>query len=244
VDKSSSGLVNRDFLELAVGYGLILIAVWSPLPVQRVLFWVTFSWILSTTVLSHADRETLGLGLRGIHRSLWVVGIAVMVALIQIVISLQFSALHPMYGPVPVGRHMWGYVIWSFLQQFILQDFFLLRLLRLMPSPRSAIITAASMFAIAHVPNPLLTIATLVWGLVACTVFLKYRSIYALGLVHAILGLCIAVSVPNAIHHHMRVGLGYLQYNLEQANRADASKPHSSGVPGGSLDQPATLRQQ
>ena len=219
-----------------------MVAVWSPLPVQRLLFWVTFSWILATTLLSREDRETLGLGVQGIRRSLWIVGIAVLLAATQIVISMQFSALHPMYGPVPVGRHIWGYVIWAFLQQFILQDFFLLRLLRLMPSTRSAVILAASLFAIAHLPNPLLTVSTLVWGLVACTVFLRYRSLYSLGLIHGILGLCIAVSVPNAIHHHMRVGLGYLLYNAEQANRADA-KSQSDDLPGGT-NSPATLRQQ
>ena len=195
-------------------------------------------------MLRGEDRDTLGLGLRGIHRSLWLVGVALLFAAIQIVISMQFTTLHPMYGPVPVGRHMWGYVIWAFLQQFVLQDFFLLRLLRLMPSPKSAVITAAAMFAIVHLPNPLLTVATLVWGLIACTVFLKYRSIYSLGLIHGILGLCIAVSIPNAIHHHMRVGLGYLLYNAEQASRADASKPRPTELPGSAIRPPATLRQQ
>jgi hypothetical protein len=221
-----------------------MIAVWSPLPVQRFLFWVTFSWIMSTTILSRQDRDTLGLGIRGIHRSLWLVGVAITLALLQLIIAMQFSALHPMYGPVPVGRHMWGYVVWAFLQQFILQDFFLLRLLRLMPSPKSAVIAAGCMFAIIHLPNPLLTVATLIWGLVACTVFLKYRSLYSLGLIHGILGLCIAVSIPNAVHHHMRVGLGYLLYNAEQSSRADASKPRSSDLPGAPVRPPTTLRQQ
>ena len=242
--RTSTGLINRDLLELSVGFGLIMIAVWTPLPAQRVVFWVTFSWIISATMLRREDPKTLGLGLRGIHRSLWVVGIAILFAATQLVISMQFTTLHPMYGPVPVGRHMWGYVIWAFLQQFVLQDFFLLRLLRLMPSPRSAVITAAALFAIAHLPNPLLTVATLVWGLIACTVFLKYRSLYSLGLIHGILGLCIAVSIPNAIHHHMRVGLGYLLYNVEQANRAYASKPPSNELPGAAIRPPATLRQQ
>jgi hypothetical protein len=224
-----------------------MVAVWSPLPLQRILFWVTFSWILSVTLLSRDNRDTLGLGFRGLHRSLWVVGVALILALLQILISIKFSALHPIYGAMPVGHHMWGYVIWAFLQQFVLQDFFLLRLLRLLPSAKSAIFTAASLFALAHLPNPLLTIATLAWGLAACTIFLKYRNIYALGLVHGILGLCIAVSVPNAIHHHMRVGLGYLRYNIEQANRADradASSSQSNQLPGNSLQTPAQSNQQ
>lgn len=214
----------RDIVELTVGYALILVAVWTPLHVQRIIFWLAFSWIMSTTLLARNDRDDLGLGLSGWRRSLWVVGIAVALASIDLLISLWYSALHPLYGPVPVGRHMWGYVIWAFMQQFVLQDFFLLRLIRVLPSRMSAITVAAALFATAHIPNPLLTVATMLWGLAACALFLKYRNLYVLGLAHGILGLCIAVSVPNAIHHHMRVGLGYLRYNAEQqGNRAGLS---------------------
>lgn len=223
---------TRDIVELTVGYALILISVWTPLPVQRVLFWVAFSWIISTTLLARNDRDELGLGLSGWHRSLWVVAIAIALAATDLLISLWYSALHPLYGPVPVGRHMWGYVIWAFMQQFVLQDFFLLRLIRILPTRTSAVIVAAALFATAHLPNPLLTVVTMLWGLAACALFLKYRNLYVLGLAHGILGLCIAVSVPNAIHHHMRVGLGYLRYNAEQqAKRAGIP----SGIPRGTM---------
>ncbi len=219
----------RDIVELAVGYALILTAVWTPLHVQRIVFWLAFSWIVSTTFLARNDRDDLGLGFTGWYRSLWVVGIAVVLAGTDLAISSWYSALHPLYGPVPVGRHMWGYVIWAFMQQFVLQDFFLLRLVRVLPSRGAAIFTASALFAIAHIPNPLLTVVTMLWGLTACAIFLKYRNLYVLGLAHGILGLCIAVSVPNAIHHHMRVGLGYLRYNVEQqANRAGLGDPAHS----------------
>src|SRR6185369_17332173 len=82
--RTSTGLINRDLLELSVGFGLIMIAVWTPLPAQRVVFWVTFSWIISATMLRREDPKTLGLGLRGIHRSLWVVGIAILFAATQL----------------------------------------------------------------------------------------------------------------------------------------------------------------
>jgi len=67
------------------------------------------------------------------------------------------------------------------------------------------------------VPNPLLVVATVVWGIVACALFLRYRNLYVLGLAHAILGMCIAVAVPNTVHHHMHVGLGYLRWHVPQA---------------------------
>jgi len=105
-----------------------------------------------------------------------------------------------------------GYIVWSLLQQFMLQDYFLLRLLRLMPGKVAAVGTAAILFASAHIPNPVLMVATLLWGVAACVLFLRYRDLYSLGVAHCLLGICIAVTVPAHIHHGMRVGLGYLRY--------------------------------
>jgi membrane protease YdiL (CAAX protease family) len=90
------------------------------------------------------------------------------------------------------------------------------RLMRILPSEQVAITLAASLFAVAHLPNLPLTAATLVWGAVSCALFLKYRNIYILGLAQGLLGLCFAICVPDALHHHMRVGLGYLHYHGTQ----------------------------
>jgi membrane protease YdiL (CAAX protease family) len=106
---------------------------------------------------------------------------------------------------------MAGYLLWAFEQQFILQDYFLLRLQRILPK-QSAVVAAAVLFSTAHLPGLVLTMATLAWGNVSCTLFLRYRNLYALGFVHGILGLCLAISVPDAVTHHMMVGLGYLRY--------------------------------
>jgi membrane protease YdiL (CAAX protease family) len=75
------------------------------------------------------------------------------------------------------------------------------------------------LFAVAHIPNVWLAAATLVWGVVSCLLFQRYRNLYALGLAQGLLGLGFAICVPDALHHHLRVGLGYLQYQATQAVR-------------------------
>ena len=87
-----------------------------------------------------------------------------------------------------------------------------MRLLRLLPSRQIAAITATTLFALVHLPNPILAPLTLVWGYAACLVFLHYRNLYVPALSHAILGICIAVTIPGPVDHNMRVGLGYLTY--------------------------------
>jgi len=86
------------------------------------------------------------------------------------------------------------------------------RLLGLLSSETSAVALAGTLFALAHLPNLALTAATLVWGIMSCALFRRYRSLWALGLAQGLLGLCFAVCVPDALHHHLRVGLGYLRY--------------------------------
>jgi membrane protease YdiL (CAAX protease family) len=98
------------------------------------------------------------------------------------------------------------------VQQFLLQCFFLSRLLRLLPKAGFAAAVAAIIFAAAHLPNPILAPITLIWGLAACLLFLRYRNLYSLALAHAILGITVAIAVPGAVDHNMRVGLGYLTY--------------------------------
>lgn len=112
--------------------------------------------------------------------------------------------------PVP-WRRAWQYAIWAMQQEFILQSFFYLRLESLLGS-RRALLGAACLFSAAHLPSPLLTLLSFIGGLLFCEMFRRYRNIFPLGLVHAVLGLTIAASLPDSMLHHMRVGLGYLLY--------------------------------
>ena len=105
------------------------------------------------------------------------------------------------------------YRLCSFVQQFLLQGYFLFRFLRLLPRRESVAVAAATIFAAAHVPNPILTPITLVWGMVACFVFLRCRNLYPLMMAHAILGISVSITVPGPVIHNMRVGIGYLRYH-------------------------------
>jgi hypothetical protein len=207
-----AGSRRRTLLELAVGYGLILIVIWSPQPWRRVLYFVTLGWIAFVSWRSFAGWRAAGVRVEGIFRSLWVVGAAGAMAITAVLFARRLQTLHAPHGPLRLVGAFWGYAIWSLFQQFLLQDFMLRRLLILLPDRSMAVIVAAGLFALAHLPNPVLTVLTLVWGVLACLVFLRYRNLFTLGMAHAILGVCVAVTVPAAVQHNMRVGLGYLRY--------------------------------
>ena len=196
-----------------VGYFLILLVIWTPNPAQRILFWVSFAWIIGASLVARRRNEELGFDFRRIRHGLWIIATVLLVCLVMIALADLAGALHPLFGPKPLPLHVWGYLIWALLQQFMLQDYFLLRLLRITGNAMFSVVAAGFLFAAAHLPNPVLTVTTLVWGIAACIIFLRYRSLYVLAVAHWMLGLCIAVTVPNEINHHMRVGLGYIRYH-------------------------------
>ena len=103
-----------------------------------------------------------------------------------------------------------GYLLWALIQEFLLQSFFFTRCEELFGN--SAVWVAATLFAAAHLPSPILTTFTFIAALFFCEMFRRYRSIYPIAVVHAVLGLAVAITMPDSLLHHMRVGIGYLQY--------------------------------
>lgn len=186
---------------------------------QRIL-WLVAVLIIATIIgFSFEGLHAMGLRAANFFRSLWIVGAALAVSGVAVAVSARLHTLHGPSGALPLLEGFWSYAIWSGVQQFLLQCFFLSRLLRLLPGPRQAAFTAAGLFALAHLPNPVLALLTIVWGSVACLVFLRYRNLYPLAMAHAVLGITIAVAVPGPLDHNMRVGLGYLRYHRGQHYR-------------------------
>jgi hypothetical protein len=204
----------RDLIELIVGYGAIVGVIWCPEHLQRILSPFVLLLTLGIVLARRPVRDELGLEWRGFVRSLWILSAAIALGIASALIASKLGTLHPLYkGDF---SHIAGYVLWTIDQQFLLQDYFVDRLLRLGLSVPVAVTLAGTLFAAAHLPSPWLTAATLLWGIVSCTLFRRYRSIWVLGLAQGLLGLCFAICVPDALHHHLRVGLGYLRYRPVQ----------------------------
>jgi hypothetical protein len=132
-----SGSKSRDAAELAIGYVLIFFAEWFPdSAAQRFLFWFTLGWVIVMTILARPNARTLGLRPAN-ARSVWIVPAIVLVGALSVWMASQLHTLHGFSIGTLMGR-MRGYLVWSLLQQFMLQGYFLLRLLRLMPGKAAA----------------------------------------------------------------------------------------------------------
>jgi membrane protease YdiL (CAAX protease family) len=208
----AAGSRSRDCLEIAGAYALILLVIWTPRPWQRILYLVAAAFIVGSFWRSFPGWKAMGLGAANLLRSMWLLSVALAFSACAVFIAVRLHTIHSPGGPTQFLERYSGYIVFALVQQALLQDFFLLRLLRLVRSPLVAALSASAIFSLAHLPNPILTVATFVWGFSACLFFLRYRSLYALALSHAILGITLAITIPGPVIRNMRVGLGYLTY--------------------------------
>ena len=201
------------WMQIIFGFLFLEFALWEPDVVTR------YRWAgvatLTIGALALIDRPALrrlGLGLPTSLGAALTLGISVAAALVMI-FAVRWAGGEIPANPTWPNLHLaWQYLIWAMMQEFMLQSFFFTRFEELYGSA-PAVWMAATLFAAAHLPSPVLTTFTLIGALFFCEMFRRYRSIYPIGVVHALLGLTISLTMPDQLIHHMRVGVGYLQYS-------------------------------
>lgn len=200
------------WVQMVVAFLLLEFALWTPQPGGRNRWAViTMTTILFFVLVDRPSLERLGLRLPKTFGASVVLGVSFAVAVLM-VLGVRWAGGAIQANPAWPNLHMaWQYLVWAMIQEFMLQSFFFTRCERLFGGP-TAVWVAATIFAAAHLPSPILTTFTLIGALFFCEMFRRYRSIYPIGIVHALLGLTVAVTMPNSLLHHMRVGIGYLRF--------------------------------
>jgi len=198
--------------QIIIAFLFLEFALWAPTLKTRNR-WAAIAMI-TILVLVLTDRpslERLGLRLPTTLGASVVLGIGLATVVFTVILVSWAGGQIPANMTRPNLQLAWEYVSWAMLQEFVLQSFFFNRCEELYGSS-AAVWMASTLFAAAHLPSPVLTTATLIGALLFCEMYRRYRSIYPLGIVHAMLGLTIAITTPDSLLHHMRVGIGYLRY--------------------------------
>jgi hypothetical protein len=196
----------RNFIEIVVVFALIIAAVWTPQGRLNAFFSISAAaCVVAFAIASPWSSREMGLAqpLAGVGRILMTGAILCLVVWLA---GLGFRFAGPGYA-IPLNRS-WQYAVWALVQEFILQSIFFVRFESALGS-RRAVLFSALLYSVAHIPNPVLTPLSFIGGLLFCELFRRYRNIFPLGIIHAALGLVLALSLPDKWLHHMRVGIGY-----------------------------------
>jgi len=196
---------------------MVLLVFWTPRPWQYPLWALAAALVGTILFKSSQDLQAVGLCKGKLSCSLWALAAALAVAGLAVILAAYLHTLHLPGTPKSFLGRSCVYVVWALIQELVLQCFFLSRLLQLTGNATGAAVATAVLFAMAHLPSPILMAITLVCGLAACLFFLRFRTLFPLAIAHAILGLSIAITVPRALDHNMSVGLAYLTYNSQPA---------------------------
>lgn len=198
-------------LEILIVFGLLEAVMWTPRGfMHSVLIVLEVATVLWLGLRGRSKKE-LGLRWPSRNGTLWILVVGGLSAIAIPGIVLLTGHSIPANADWPRFQNLWPYVIWAFAQQFLLQSFFFVRVEEL-AGDGWAVVASTLLFTVAHLPNMTLTALTFVGALFFTEAFRRYRSIYPLGIVHALLGIAIAYSFPDSIMHHMRVGLSYWHF--------------------------------
>ena len=203
-------------LEVSTVYAGILLYIW------RWQFTYPRAWmaLLALVLASHvAHRDSLhdlGLTLLELRASAQAaLPLATALFVPVAIYGLASGKLLPLAPGVKTIASFAGYGLWCVFQQYLTQSYFHNRLMRLTSSRHVSSLCVALMFGAAHIPNPILMVATTLGGFILAEVFARHRNIYPLALAQTVGGFLIAAISPASLIHNMRVGPGYFFFGLQ-----------------------------
>lgn len=101
------------------------------------------------------------------------------------------------------------YFAWCFVQQLIYQSVVYTVLRKTLKQRWAAALISGFVFALLHIPNPVLMVGTLVWGVVSSVLYEDCRTALGLALLQVMFSSMLMWLTPLQLHHRFRVGPSY-----------------------------------
>ena len=105
--------------------------------------------------------------------------------------------------------HALRYFAWCVVQQAVYQSIVFRNVRSAVGRTAVAAAISGALFALVHMPNPVLVPATFIWGICASLLFCACPSVIALGGVQLLLSAVGVAIFPVTLHHAFRIGPGY-----------------------------------
>jgi len=98
---------------------------------------------------------------------------------------------------------------WALFQQYALQGFINRRAQVAFGKGVVSVLLVAVVFAVLHLPNPVLSMLTLLGGLIWAAVYQREANLFALAASHTVASISLAIALPLTVINGLRVGFKY-----------------------------------
>lgn len=192
-----------------------LIAEWvflSFLSRHRWLVIIPLLLAVSFMLLSHtAYKESLhDLGFRFDN---FLSGLRLLLLPTLIAVAIIFLVGWYLTGPPSLPRLLRTRLLlvpaWALFQQYALQGYMNRRAQAALGKGGGSILLVATLFAMLHLPNPVLAVLTLLGGLIWATIYQREANLFALAASHTIASISLAIALPLNVINGLRVGFKY-----------------------------------
>jgi len=99
--------------------------------------------------------------------------------------------------------------LWALFQQYALQGYINRRVQVLVGQNTVSVLVVAAIFALLHLPNPVLTGLTFIGGMLWAAIYQRRPNLFALAISHTVCSLVVSICLPQTILNNLRVGFKY-----------------------------------
>jgi membrane protease YdiL (CAAX protease family) len=127
---------------------------------------------------------------------------------LAVIVALGWFASHTIFAGHFRARYI-SLPLWALFQQYTLNGFINRRAQLAFGKGLKSVALVALIFALLHLPNPLLAVATLIAGVIWAAVYQRQPNLFALALSHTVLSITLALNLPPHLVNSLRVGFKY-----------------------------------